>query len=255
MFRKFLLISLVGMLWMSSSVVTASAIGKYKWWDDNVTGSWFKNGIICFTPDFETKANMKFTYTYKLGQSKKFVNLGSGVSIAGDTQVDIQGFLPTEESTDLMEACDDGANSIAFISPKTPTQGGAYIIRLTAFEKNGKVAWIHDNKVLKVKTGVESSANFFTNPPSIFFTQDTYANISPSSGVSAYTSKGNLRNACLLIYDIAVKGGKTDGSITAGDLITSAQGGFFGVNVRGIIGQLAIPTAIKCAPWVATYMW
>jgi hypothetical protein len=241
-----------------SAVFSASptnAIGKYKWWDTSATGSWFDNGIICWLTAKDTYVGMKFTYSFKLGQSSKFVSLGSGVSIPGDTQVDSYGEIPAEDTSDLADACDDGADAVAFISPKTPRQGGAYIVKITTYDKKGKFAWNADFKVLATYTGVESTSNFFTNPPNIFFNEKTYAYISPSSGIKAYTSKGKGRNACLIIYDVALQGARTDCPIKSNDLISSAQSGFLGANVRGIVGQLAIPTAIKCAPWIATYLW
>jgi len=251
--RVILTMTLVGSLIVSAS--PSHAIGKYKWWSTSATGSWFDNGIICWEEASDTQAGMKFTYSYKLGQSKKFLPLGSGISVPGDTQVDSSGEIPTEDSSEISNACEDGAESIAFISPKTPDQGGAYILKINVYDNKGKEAWYADFKILAAYTGVESSKSFFTNPPNIFFTPQTYAYISPSSGVKAYTSSGNPRNACLIIYDVALKGAMTDGTITSANLISSAQGGFFGANVRSIVGQLSIPTAIKCAPWIATYLW
>jgi hypothetical protein len=248
---------------------TSKAVGTYKWWTTSKTGEWFSKGIVCYGKQSNSQAGLKFNFSYKLGQNKKFVSLGNGVSISGDTQVDYQGHVadleytydengdPVDENGDpveLMNACND-SNLVAFISPKTPSTPGAYILKLTVYKKNGSVYWSDESKILAAYTGAESGMNFFTNPPNIFFTDATYANLSPSNGIKGYTSKGAPRNACLLIYDIAIKGGRSDGSITSSDLISSAQGGFFGANVRSIIGNAAIPTAIKCAPWVATYLW
>lgn len=251
----------------------SEASGKYKWFSNNVTGGWFNNGIICFGKQSGVAAGQKFTYSFKLGQAKNFVNLGSGVSVLGSTPIDENGNVLTSASTpsptdSSASAQSDGANSdntqltactdqtsIAYISPNVPTQGGSYTIRLTVKNKNGTVAWTNDSLVLNAKTGIESGSNFFTNPPNIYFTSDTYSYLSPSSGVIGYTSSGNPRNACLLIFDIAVKAGRTDRPIYAADLITSAQQGSFGANIRSIIGNGAIPTAIKCSPWVATYLW
>ena len=253
------------------SMEPAEAIGKYKWTSTSATGGWFSNGIFCWEKASDVKEGQKFTYSYKLGQSKKFIKLGSGVSVSGDTQVDEKGNIPTdttstlaqqdetveetEDTSNLSNACDDGAKSVAYISPHTPGKGGALILRIIVFNKNGTEAWSTEMKLLAAYTGIESGSSFFTNPPNLFFTSETYAYLSPSNGVKGYTSKGNKRNACLLIYDIAVKGARTDGSITANDLIGSAQGGFFGANVRSIIGNGAVPTAVKCAPWVATCLW
>lgn len=248
---------------------TSIAVGTYKWWTTNQTGGWFGNGIVCYGKSSNTQEGLKFNFSYKLGQNKKFVSLGNGVSISGDTQVDDQGYVVDTEYTfdengdpideygdpiELINACDE-SDRVAFISPKTPSTPGAYILKLTVYKKNGSVYWTNESKILAAYTGAESGMNFFTNPPNIFFTDQTYAYLSPSNGIKGYTSKGAPRNACLLIYDIAVKGGRSGSSITSSDLISSAQGGFFGANVRSIIGNAAIPTAIKCAPWVATYLW
>jgi len=248
---------------------TSQAIGKYKWWATNQTSGWFRNGIICYGESSNTQTGLKFNFSYKLGQNKKFVSLGNGVSISGDTQVDDQGFVAdTEYSVDeygvpvdeygdpveVMDACNE-SDRVAFISPKTPSAPGAYILKLTVYKKNGSVYWTDEYQILAAYTGAESGTNFFTNPPNIFFTDQTYAYLTPSNGIKGYTSKGNPRNACLLIYDIAVKGARGEEPIKSSDLISSAQGGFFGANVRSIIGSAAIPTAIKCAPWVATYLW
>lgn len=248
---------------------TLNAVGTYKWWTTNKTGGWFGNGIVCYEKSSNTHVGLKFNFSYKLGQNKKFVSLGNGVSIPGDTQVDYQGYIaeteysvdefgnPIDEYGDYVEltnAC-KASDSAAFISPKTPTSPGAYILKITVYKKNGSVYWIDEFKILAANTGAESGLNFFTNPPNIFFTSQTYAYLSPSNGIKGYTSKGNPRNACLLIYDIAVQSAQSDTSIKSSDLISSAQGGFFGANVRSIIGNAAIPTAIKCSPWIATYLW
>jgi hypothetical protein len=206
---------------------------------------------------------MNFLYEYRLGQSKKFTQLGKGISISGETLVDSTGAAPAADSQgsgDLSPVCEDGAASIAYVAPKVPKLGGAYTIRLTAYQASGKVAWIDDSiKVLAVFSGAESGTNFFTNPPKIFFSEFTYANIDPSFGVKSYTSKGTPRNACLLVYDVAIKSASNatalETSITSEKLIQSAQGGGFGNSVRNILGASAVPTAIKCAPWVATYLW
>lgn len=248
---------------------TSQARGKYEWWTTSKTGGWFQTGIVCYGASSSTQVGLIFNFSYKLGQNKKFVSLGNGVSIPGDTQVDEQGFVAdgeysldeygdlVDEYGDLVEltnACDD-PERIAFISPKTPSVPGAYILKLTVYKKNGGVFWTDEEKILAAFPGAESGKNFFTNPPNIFFNDQTYAYLSPSNGVKGYTSKGNPRNACLLIYDIAIKSARSDISVKSADLISSAQGGFFGANVRSIIGNAAIPTAIKCSPWVATYLW
>jgi len=244
----------------------ASAEGKYKWWTTSANGGWFRNGIMCFPVKGNTgvAAGDKFTFSYRLGQSKKFVTLGSGVSISGTTLVDDSGNVVADpeavdeygNTVDSFPACDD-PGSIAYISPHTPGQGGAYLLRITVTQKKGGT-WSNDSNVLAAYTGVESGSNFFTNPPTIYFNDLTNANIGsiPGSGrIKTYTSKGSPRNACLILYDIAVADGKKDGSISAAQLIASAQSGGYGYDVRNLVGNLAIPTAIKCAPWIATYLW
>lgn len=267
--RKSSIVFILIASFLLSFPTTSQAVGKYKWWTTSKTGGWFENGIVCYGESSNTQVGLKFNFSYKLGQNKKFVSLGNGVSISGDTQVDEQGFVIDEEYSfdeygdpvdeygdpiELMSACDE-SERVAFISPKTPSLPGAYILKLTVYKKNGSVNWTDESQILAAYTGAESGMNFFTNPPNIFFTDQTYAFLSPANGVKGYTSKGNPRNACLLIYDIAVKGARGDAPIRSSDLISSAQGGFFGANVRSIIGNAAIPTAIKCAPWVATYLW
>jgi hypothetical protein len=252
--RKILVGLILACLFMTPTS-DANAIGKYEWWSTSATDSWFKNGIMCYKQDEDTQVGMNFKVSYKLGQSKKFATLGKGVSISGDTQVDAKGNIPTDLSLGVMTACDGGAESVAFISPRTPNIGGSYIIRLEAYNGKGKAIWYDDLKVLAAFTGAEKGSNFFTSPPNIVFTDETYAFLSPSSGVKGYTSEGNPRNACLLLYDIVLKSAKTDVSTTATQLIASAQGGNFAISVRYVIGNAAIPTAIKCAPWIANYLW
>jgi hypothetical protein len=250
-----------------ASISPAIAQGKYKWWATNATSGWFENGIMCYPIKGNTgvAAGDKFTFSYRLGQSKKFVNLGSGVSIPGTTLVDDSGYVVVDpeavdeygEIIDSSPACDD-PGSIAYISPHTVDQGGAYVLRLTVTQKNKGGTWSDDSNVLAAYSGVESGSSFFTNPPSVYFNEFTNANIGAIPGrgrIKTYTSKGSPRNACLILYDIAIAGGKRDGSISSAQLIASAQSGSYGYDVRTLVGNLAIPTAIKCAPWIATYLW
>lgn len=249
------------------NIVPAIAQGKYKWWTTSATGSWFGNGIMCFPVKGNTgvAAGDKFTFSYRLGQSTKFVTLGSGVSILGTSLVDDSGNVVADSkavdeygnTVDSFPACDD-SGSIAYISPRTPTQGGAYVLRITVTQKNKRGTWSDESNVLANYSGVESGSNFFTNPPAVYFNDFTNANIGSIPGrgrIKTYTSKGGPRNACLILYDIAIADGNKDSSISAAQLIASAQSGGYGYDVRNLVGNLAIPTAIKCAPWIATYLW
>lgn len=244
----------------------AGAIGKYDWWTSNVTSNWWRNGINCFTSDnsVDILVGQKFGFSSKLGQSKKFISLGKGVSISGDTLVDRYGKVldevPAEGAVDEQgaplgrAACED-PDSVAYILPSFPNLPGAYIIRLTVYAKGGGTLWTNDNKILGAFTGAETGANFFQSPPNFYFNEVTNAYIS-SKRIKAYTNKGNPRNACLIIYDVVLKSSPYDDApIALPEIIQSMQGGNLGVSIRQYIGGLAIPTAIKCAPWIADYLW
>lgn len=255
-----LIISLV----LPGIMTPAYAKGKYDWFANNTNGSWLANGIVCFKLIDKFQPGQKFTYTAKLGQSKKFVTLGSGLSVSGDTLVDLAGNFvgesqesETSGESEVMMACPPSPSSsyVAYIAPTMFSAAGAWTVKLTIYKSNGAVLLTETYYMLNEKLGIDSSSSFFTNPPNIFFNNFTYANIPTRFGIKSYTDSGKPRNACLLVYDLSLKGITGSGSVSTSDLTKSLQGGSFGANVKAILGNAAIPTALKCAPWVATYMW
>jgi len=245
-----------------ATATPSMAIGSFKWWTDNVTGNWLSQGIICWEKAADIAPGNKVVVSYKLGQSRTFVKLETVLGVPGDSLVDSDGNLLEEgavdENGDLIEgtpACENGASDVAFVSTKLLTSPGSYIVRWGMYSKSGKFLWNEDEKVLNARKGADSGASFFTNPPNLYFNSYVSQNINPSIGVHAYTSKGKVRNACLVLYDLALAGMRSDFHARASDLIQSLQGGYFGVNVRSNIGSAGIPIALKCSPWIANYLW
>lgn len=239
----------------------ASSIGKYKWWDVSTEGydydlSWWNHRTMCFTPDKDVKYGQKFSVSYKLGQSKKFISLGYSESLLLGTRTDRYGNtydqeFPVDEfgnEISVLEPCD----GVAFISPRIPPKTpGAYVIRITAYDKKGSTAWTTDSILLGKFMGAESGATFFANPPNLFFTSKTYSFISPRYGIKAFTNTGKPRNACLIIYDIVIQNERDRSGLKSSTLVSMMQVADLGLSIKRIAGDLAIQTAIKCAPWIA----
>lgn len=249
-------ISLISLI-LIANMQTSMALGKTKWWTDNVNGGWWNNGITCWPIDNDVVVGSKVRISYQLGQSKKWVPLQTVTGISGGTLVDSQGNLDDSESA--TPACNNGDNEIAFILPKVPVGGGAFIVKWEGLSKNGKsVIWRNTEKVLGAYTGIQSTSSFFTNPPNVTLPSYVYENLPPSLGIKAYTNSGKPRHACLIFYDLVLKSFSTsNGSIYASDIINSAQGGWYGANIRQSMGTSGgtIQAAIKCAPWIAEYLW
>lgn len=234
------------------------AIGKTKWWADNVTSSWWKNGITCWGIDEDIYEGAKIRISYKLGQSKKWIVLETVSGIPGDTLVDDEG--NPDESEDATMVCEDGADDIGFVLSKLPGGGGgAYLVKFDGLDKSGKkVIWSDTDKVLGAYSGIQSTSSFFTNPPSVTLPNYVYENLPPSLGIKAYTNSGKPRHACLIFYDLVLKSAAySEKSVYAQDIISSAQGGWLGSNIRQTMGTSGgtIQSAIKCAPWIAEYLW
>jgi hypothetical protein len=236
----------------------AQALGKTRWWSDNVTGGFWKNGITCWDKDEDIVEGAKIRFSYKLGQSKKWVVLETMVGISGDTLVDDEGNL--DDSEDATMVCDDGADNVGFVLSKLPGgEGGSYLIKYEGLDKSGKkVIWSNTDKLLGAYSGIQSTSSFFTNPPNVSLPKYVYENLPPSLGIKAYTNSGKPRHACLIFYDLVLKSsGYSQESIYAKDIISSAQGGWLGANIRQTMGTSGgtIQSAIKCAPWIAEYLW
>jgi hypothetical protein len=243
---------------LSLNLQPTFAIGKTRWWTDNVTGGWWDNGITCWEKDKDIYEGAKVRFSYKLGQSKKWIVLETVSGIPGDTLVDDEG--NPDESEDATTVCDDGADDIGFVLSKLPGGGGgAYLIKYDLLDKSGKkVIWSETDKVLGAYSGIQSTSSFFTNPPNVSLPNYVYENLSPSLGIKAFTNSGKPRHACLIFYDLVLSSvsHKTE-SIYAQDIISSAQGGWLGANIRETMGTSGgtIQGAIKCANWIAEYLW
>ena len=233
-----------------TSAVSSQAAGKYDWWDIRSQGGWFKNGVVCWTKSSDIKVGNKATFSVKLGQSRTFTKLGNAVGVSGDEL--ISATWDRTQPDDLMKACSKGNRSVAFISPKTPKAPGAYILRIAMHNSKGKFLWNDDSKVLNDTWGADSGSSYFTNPPELYFTQKTYENLKYWQSLIGYTSKGNKRNACLVIRDfINYSGGQVP---TKSELIYNIQQGNAGDELRGFINGSAIPIALKCVPWMVDYI-
>ena len=234
------------------------AIGKTEWWTNNVTGSWWKNGITCWTDNSDVRVGTYIRISYLVGQSKKWNTLETVQGIPGDTLVNSQG--EQDDSEDSFEACDDGASAVAVILTKMPGgDGGSYLVKYDNMSISGKkFLWSTTNKVLGAYTGIQTTSAFFTNPPKVVLPNYVYENLPPSLGIKAYTQSGKPRHACLIFYDLVLKSFKnSDESVYSKEIVNSAQGGWLGANIRQTMGTSGgtIQTAIKCAPWIAEYLW
>lgn len=248
---------LVAIFALLTSSTSASAIGKHKWWTTSVTGTWLSQGVVC-SDNVDALAGGRAVVSWKYGQAKAFTRIETIRSISGATLLNEEGQLHTDADLEYGDVghpiCENGEAEVAFVSTKVPTAGGAYNMRWALYNSAGKFLWNWDMKVLKLKTGLESGSSFFSNPPSYTFPSSAYTAAS-YSGLVAYTSKGAKRNACLIFYDIALRYASGESSIYSRDLVSSLQRGSLGMAVRDQLGSSAIPTAIKCSPWVADYLW
>ncbi len=247
---------LAAFTFLISISLPSQAAGKYDWWSIHSQGSWFANGVVCWNKSSDIKIGNKATFSVKLGQSQTFKTLGTAVGVSGDKL--ISATWDRKQTYDLMKACSNGSKSVAFISPKTPTAPGSYILRIAMYNSKGKFLWNDDSKVLNDSSGADSGSSYFTNPPSIFFTNSTSENMEYNSDLIPYTSKGNKRNACLVIRDFINSPGGVSGrggSIqTKKQLIYDIQHGTSGAELKDFINGSAIPIALKCVPWMVDYV-
>jgi hypothetical protein len=249
--KKFITLIATALLLLANALPSHAA-GKYDWWEIRSQGGWFRNGVICWTKSNEIKIGNKVTFSVKLGQSRTFKKLGTAVGVSGDKL--ISATWDRSQPDDLEKACGKGSKSVAFISPKTPEAPGAYILRIGMYNSKGRFLWNDDYKVLNDTYGADSGTSYFTNPPALFFTKSTYEKLNLYR-TPVFTSQGNNRNACLVIFDQLSQtySGATT-IITKKDLIYRIQQGGLGVDLRRSFGGYVIPIAIKCAPWMVDYL-
>jgi hypothetical protein len=150
-----------------------------------------------------------------------------------------------------VKACTKGSKEVAFISPKTPSAPGSYVLRIAEYNSKGTFLWDQDLNVLNADFDADSGSSYFTSPPEIYFTKSAYEKMDLYQ-ISAYTSQGKHRNACLIIRDFLSDFRGT--FLTKKDLIYRISQGGLGTDLRSYIGGFAIPIAIKCAPWMADYV-
>ena len=247
--------------------ISAEASGRYKWWAIASDGDWFNNGIVCWEKGGDIKVGNRAVFYTKLGQGNTYKKLGSAYGIAGDHLVDSSNGTPVDlnqqdqdgnyvdndgNTISTMEACSDGAKSIAFISPRTPSNPGAYVLRIKMYNSRGKYLWYDDSKILQDGIGANSGSSYFSNPPAIYFSSGTYAYMGSNYGLIPYTTSGKKRNACLVIRDFIYS--TVSASLSKSDIIYSAQRGNLRRNLSNEINATAPPIAIKCAAWMATYL-
>jgi hypothetical protein len=266
--RKILIAVLCILLSFGGSVSASQAKGKHNWWETSANKSWLANGIICYEADSKVKVGNKMIVSTKLGQSKTFKKIDTIFGISGDTLVDLQNGAiidpdnpvddegnPIDENGNVIDAssaCNNGVADVAFISNYLPNLGGSHIVRFAQYTKAGKFLWNDDEKVLVAALGIDSGTSFFTSPPKLSFSSTVLSSL---RGIKAYTNSGAPRNACLIVYDIVLKGSRTDGSTYARDIVSSAQNGYLGVSLRSYLGGTGVQVALKCASWIGDYIW